>query len=148
MNYSNDQNYQIEKTKNNTENQERKDYSIKNTENQEKKDYSIKNREGSDLNKKTSKKKRSRFKKIPKEFLSTPGGVLLIFTALIMELLDLIPIPPPFDQIIEIPLEMFFMVLLKFVVGMPVKSMIIPFIVERVPGLGDFLPTWIIRIFL
>jgi hypothetical protein len=95
-----------------------------------------------------SKKKKSRFKKIPKEFLLTPGGVLLIFTALIMELLDFIPISPPFDQIIEIPLEIFFMVLLKFAAGMPIRSMIIPFIIERVPGLGDFLPTWLIRIFL
>jgi len=136
MNYSNEQNYQTEKTKDNTENQERKDYSTKNE-----KDLSIDK-------KRPKKKKGSRFKKIPKEFLSTPGGTLLIFTALIMELLDLIPITPPFDQIIEIPLEIFLMVLLKFVAGMSIKSMIIPFIIERVPGIGDFLPTWLLRIFL
>ena len=93
------------------------------------------------------KKKSGWFQKIPKDILFSPGGILLIFFALFMEILDWIPIPL-FDQIWELPLEIIFMILLAIIAKVSFKSMIIPFIIERIPVISDYLPTWIIRMFV
>jgi hypothetical protein len=91
-------------------------------------------------------KKHGWFQKIPTEILLSPGGVVLVLFALIMELIDLAPIPI-LDQVWEIPKEIFFMILLSIIAKMSFKSMIIPFIVERVPVINDIVPTWLIKVF-
>ena len=87
------------------------------------------------------------FKKIPKDVLFSPGGILLITFAALIELLDLI-IPIPFlDQIIEIPLEIIFCILLIEIANVSISDLIIPFLIERIPGISDLVPSWLIRLF-
>lgn len=84
------------------------------------------------------------FQKIPTEILFSPGGVILIFFAFIIEIIDMIPIPA-IDQAWELPLEIVFIILLAIIAKTPFLSMIIPFIIERIPIVNDIVPTWLIR---
>ena len=93
------------------------------------------------------KKKGGWFQKIPADILLSPGGMVLIFLALIIEIIDWIPLPL-IDQIIELPLEIMFIVLFAVITKASFKSLIIPFIIERVPVISDVLPTWLIRMFV
>ena len=93
------------------------------------------------------KKKGGWFQKIPSNVLLSPGGMVLVFLAMMIELLDLIPLPV-IDQIIEIPLEILFITLLMLIAKPSVKSLILPFIVERIPIANDILPTWFIRMIM
>lgn len=88
------------------------------------------------------------FKKIPKDILFSPGGALLIFLALLMEAIDLIPGLGVDTLTWELAMEGIFMVFLVIITKMPIQGMIIPFIIERVPGISDICPTWLIRLFL
>jgi hypothetical protein len=90
------------------------------------------------------KKKKSWFQRIPKDVLLSPAGVVLILLAIIIEIVDLIPIPI-LDQVWELPLEILFIVLLTILAKVPLKSSVIPFIIERIPLINDLLPTWLIR---
>ncbi|MEK9134683.1 MAG: hypothetical protein AAB451_00010 [Patescibacteria group bacterium] len=93
-------------------------------------------------------KKQSKWrKKIPPEVLNSPGGTILIVMAGIMELIDLVPIPF-LDQLWELPLEIIFMIFLANIAKLPFQSLIIPFVIERIPIVNDILPTWIIRLFM
>jgi hypothetical protein len=93
------------------------------------------------------KKKGGWFQKIPTEILLSPGGVILIFFALIIEIIDWIPLPVV-DQIWELPLEIGFIVLLVIIVkDISWKSLVIPFIIERIPIISDIVPTWLIKMF-
>ena len=94
------------------------------------------------------KKKGGWFQKIPTEILLTPGGIILIFFALIIEIIDWIPLPVV-DQLWELPLEIGFIVLLVIIVkDISWKALVIPFIIERIPGLSDIIPTWLIKMFV
>jgi len=93
------------------------------------------------------KKKGGWFQKIPGDVLLSPGGMILIFFALIIEIIDLIPIPF-IDQAIELPLEIIFIVFLVLIAKTSFKSLLIPFIIERIPMISDILPTWLIRMFV
>ena len=95
----------------------------------------------------TVPQKKGWFQKIPTDILLSPGGMVLIFLALIIEIIDWIPIPF-IDQIIELPLELMFIVLLVVITKTSFKSLIIPFIIERIPVLSDILPTWLIRMIM
>jgi hypothetical protein len=95
----------------------------------------------------TATVKKSRLSKIPTEVLLSPGGIILIFFALVLELLDLIPIPF-LDQIWELPFELIFIFLLIIIAKVPIKSCLLPFIIERVPAINDILPTWLLRLFV
>jgi len=92
-------------------------------------------------------KKGGWFQKIPTSVLFSPGGMVLIFFALLIEIIDWIPLPI-IDQIIELPLELFFIVFLVIITKTSFKSLIIPFIIERIPVISDILPTWLIRMFI
>jgi len=93
----------------------------------------------------TIPKKNSWFQKIPTRVILSPAGLVLIFYALVMEIIDLIPLPF-LDQLWELPLELGFILLLAILAKMPLKASIIPFIIERIPLLSDVLPTWVIRL--
>lgn len=94
------------------------------------------------------KKKKGWFQKIPTNVLLSPGGMVLILLATIMELVDLIPIPF-IDQLWEIPFEILFIVFfLAIVKDVSFKSLIIPIIVERIPGISDIVPSFVIRMFM
>lgn len=84
------------------------------------------------------------FRKIPTNILLSPGGIVLIFFALFMEILDIIPIPF-LDQLWELPLEIVFVILLAVIAKTPLKTAVIPFLIERIPIVSDILPTWVIR---
>ncbi len=93
------------------------------------------------------KKKGGWFQKIPTDVLLSPGGIILIFFAIFMEILDWIPIPVV-DQLWELPFEIVFMILLAIIAKVSFKGMIIPFLIERIPALSDIIPTWFIRMFV
>ncbi len=93
------------------------------------------------------KKKSGWFQKIPSEILLSPGGVFLVIFALIMEIIDIIPVPFV-DQLWEIPMEIIFMILLVAIAKVPLKSLIIPFLIERIPIVSDIVPSWLIRMFI
>lgn len=94
----------------------------------------------------SKKKKGGWFKKIPTGVLLSPAGMILIFFAIIMEVVDLIPIPV-IDQLWELPFELIFIFLLSVLAKVPLKSSVIPFLIERIPIVNDLLPTWVIRMF-
>jgi hypothetical protein len=93
------------------------------------------------------KKKGKWFQKIPSEVLFSPAGLILFSYALIMEIIDLIPIPL-IDNLWELPLEIIFIILLMVFAKIPLKASIIPVLVERIPIINDILPTWVIRMFV
>lgn len=88
------------------------------------------------------------FRKIPKDILLSPGGVILVFFALFTEIVDFLIPPHLLDSlVIELFLELPFCLMLKIIAGIPLTSMIIPLIIERVDFLG-IIPTWFIRLFI
>jgi len=91
-----------------------------------------------------AKKKKGWFQKIPTRVLFSPAGVILIFFAMVMEVIDWIPLPVV-DQLWELPLEILFIILLTVLAKVPIKTSVIPFALERIPILSDVLPTWVIR---
>jgi len=94
------------------------------------------------------KKKKGWFQKIPTHVLLSPAGMVLAMFALTIEIIDLIPIPF-IDQLWELPLEIAFIVFfLLLVKDASFKSLVIPFILERIPILSDILPTWFLKIIM
>lgn len=98
------------------------------------------------------------FKKIPKTALLTPGGMICLFVALIIEFLDYL-----FDifgyflfggasEVISGPIktiiDLFYAFLSAFLLGIPLWSNLLPFLIERIPLVGTILPTWVIRLFI
>lgn len=92
-------------------------------------------------------KKSGWFSKIPTDILFSPGGIILVFLAIIIEIMDLIPLPV-IDQIWELPLELLFITMFVVIVKPPIKSLVIPFIIERIPFVSDILPTWFIKMIM
>jgi hypothetical protein len=86
-------------------------------------------------------------RRVPKEILISPGGIILISLAVIIEIIDLIPLPL-IDQLWEIPLELIFIAFFLIITKSPWQSTIIPFVIERIPVLSDLLPTWLIKLFI
>jgi len=93
------------------------------------------------------KKKGGWFQKVPTEILLSPGGVILFFLAGLIEIIDWIPLPFV-DQLIELPLEILFIVFFVYITKASFKSLIIPFIIERIPIISDIAPTWLIKMFV
>ncbi|MDI6603000.1 MAG: hypothetical protein QME57_02665 [Patescibacteria group bacterium] len=93
-------------------------------------------------------KKGGWFERVPRDILFSPGGMVLTLLALIIEGMDWLPIPPVLDQILEIPLEINFYILFIQIVKPSIKSLIIPFGLERIAGLSDILPTLLLKMFL
>ncbi len=90
------------------------------------------------------KKKGGWFQKIPTDVLLSPGGMILISVAGILEILDWIPLPV-LDQLWELPLEIVFIILLVAIVkDINWRALVIPFGLERIAGISDVLPTWIL----
>lgn len=90
------------------------------------------------------KTKKGWFQKIPADVLLSPAGMILIFFALVMEIVDVIPLPFV-DQLWELPFEIVFVILLTVLAKVPLKASVIPLLIERIPVISDVLPTWVIR---
>jgi len=94
------------------------------------------------------KKKSGWFQKIPSDILFSPVGLILIFLAITIEVIDAL-IPVPFiSQIWGLPLEIIFIILLISTTHVSLKSCLIPFIIERIPIVSSILPTWLMRMFM
>lgn len=87
------------------------------------------------------------FQKIPREILFSPGGFVLIFFALIVEIVDLIPLPVV-DNLWELPLELGLIAMIVIIGKVSLASLLIPFIIERIPGLNDIVPSFFVKLFL
>lgn len=93
-------------------------------------------------------KKKGWFQKIPAHVLLSPAGIILAMFALVIETIDLIPLPI-IDQLWELPLEIAFIIFfLLLVKDASFKSLIVPFVLERIPVLSDILPTWFLKIIM
>ena len=97
------------------------------------------------------------FHKIPKERLFSAEGVILVVLALIIELLDIFMSLFSFLTAysleallgyIKLGLEIAFLILLRVLLDVPITTNIFPLLIERIPILSDFLPTWFIRMFV
>jgi len=86
------------------------------------------------------------FRKIPKEFLFSPGGMILIFLAIFFEILDILI--PMGSLTFEIIFDLIFACFLVVIARVPVQSTVIPFLIERIPLISSILPTWLIRLFI
>jgi len=64
-----------------------------------------------------------------------------------MEIIDLIPALGVDTMTWELVLEVIFIVLLAIIAKLPFQSMIIPLIIERIPGISDVIPTWLLKMF-
>lgn len=94
-------------------------------------------------------KKGGWWKKIPPDVLLSPGGMVLIALALIIEACDLLlPGVVLLEYLIEIPLEILFLFLLAKIADYPLKAMIVPFLIERIPISSEVLPTWFLKLFI
>ncbi len=93
-------------------------------------------------------KGRGWFEKIPKDKLFTPGGAILLAFALATEILDiLLPdfVIPGASLVVEIIPELIFILLLKMFFSVSFISLVIPFLIERIPIISDIVPTWFIK---
>lgn len=93
------------------------------------------------------KKKSGWFERVPREILLSPGGIILVLLAVAIEVIDWIPLPL-LDQIIELPLEIIFLFFFIVIVKPSLKSLVIPFFIERLPVISDVIPTWLIKMFI
>jgi hypothetical protein len=88
------------------------------------------------------------FKKLPLGVLLSPGGMILAFFGLFLEVLDFLI--PAGSFIIEGLLEIFYFLLFWKIAKVPLESLALPFLIERVDILGilptTFLP-WLSRLF-
>jgi len=90
-------------------------------------------------------KKGGWFAKIPADVLMSPGGIVIIFVALIVEALGLLVPIPIIGFLIQLPFVIVLYILLMTIGGMSFKSLIIVPIIEL---FFPFLPTWLIRILM
>lgn len=99
--------------------------------------------------KKKKKMPGKRVGKVPKDMLFTPGGLILVFFAIGMEILDLIIPMSGIDSLfIELIPEIIFCFFLKVIAGFSFSGMIIPLLIERIPLISDIVPTWLFRLFM
>ena len=83
------------------------------------------------------KKKGGWFQKIPTRVLLSPAGMVLVFIGLISDIADVVPV-------LNIILEIFFLIMFVVIVKPSIKSLIIPVIIEQIPFIKIF-PTWTIK---
>ena len=90
-------------------------------------------------------KKGGWFQKIPTDILLSPGGMVIVFVAIIVEVIGIIIPIPVIGFLIQLPLVIILYVLLMTVGGLSFKSLILVPIIEL---FFPFLPTWLVRIFI
>jgi hypothetical protein len=94
-----------------------------------------------------AKAKKGAFSKIPTEVLLSPAGLVLAFLAIFIEVIQYLFPVPILDWLWMIPLQLLFATLLVILGGVSIKSLILPFVVNIIPVIGEILPTWIIWFF-
>jgi hypothetical protein len=103
-------------------------------------------------------KKQSRFfQKVSKDVLTSPGGMVCLFLAAFLEVLDWVldvfhfVYPFKWEAAVAIPkaiLDFIFAIFSAPLLRVSVLSNLLPFLFERIPFLSTIVPTWIIRILL
>jgi hypothetical protein len=104
-----------------------------------------------------AKKQSSFFGKIPKTKLLTPGGMIATFLCLTIDLLDYL-----LDfigillwrglhyEIINWPIktfgDIFVAIFVPLLIGIPISSSLLPFLIEIIPVVGTLVPSWVINI--
>ncbi len=103
-------------------------------------------------------KKQSRFfQKIPKTKLLTPGGMIVMFLAITLDLLDYL-----LDfigvliwkglhyEVINWPIktfgDVFFAVFSPLLLGISVLTSVLPLLLEMIPVVGTLIPSWLINV--
>jgi len=94
---------------------------------------------------KTPTKKGGWFQKIPSDVFLSPGGMVIFFLVIIIEILGVIVPIPIIGFLVQLPIVILLYILLMTIGGLSFKSLIIVPIVEL---FFPFLPTWIIRILM
>jgi len=127
--------------------QEEEDIQQENEDTQQKKNEDKK--EHKDKKRGEDKEKKNQWMpKIPPGVLFSPGGMILAVFSLIIEVIDILIPVPVLGDLIKIPLEIMNMIIFIVVTGFPLKSLIIPFLIERIPFIGDIIPTWFLRLII
>lgn len=103
-------------------------------------------------------KKGSRFfAKVPKPALGRPEGMMLLFIACFLEVLDWIfdifnlVFPGQWENVvspIKTMIDFFFAFFSAVLLKLPILSNFLPFLIERIPLLSTILPTWVLRLIL
>jgi len=92
---------------------------------------------------------KKRLKRVSKGSLFTPAGIILIFFAVFIEVLDWIVVGAGIDAFTyELILEIIFALAAVALVGASFRDMIVPFLIERILVVSDAIPSfliWIIR---
>lgn len=91
------------------------------------------------------KKKGGFFQKIPSDVFLSPGGIVILFTVIIVEILGIIVPIPIIGFLIQLPFVIILYILLMTIGGLSFKSLIMVPVIEL---FFPFLPTWIIRILI
>lgn len=87
------------------------------------------------------KKKKGWFQKIPSDIILSPKGILLGSIALLIEVIDIFPLPG-----VEIVLDLIFVILFIILVReVSWKALVFPFLFERIPVLSSICPTFILK---
>ena len=89
------------------------------------------------------KKKGGWFQKIPSDILISPGGMVIMIVALLIEILGFILPFPILNLIVILPFQIIFYILLITVAKVSIKSLILPSVAEF---FFPFLPIWMIKI--
>jgi hypothetical protein len=99
------------------------------------------------------------FRKIPKRALLTPAGMICLVLAVTIELFDYLLDTICFFlfkgmayEVVTGPIktfiDFFYAVFSALLLGVPILSNLLPFLIERIPVLGTILPAWVLRLFL
>lgn len=90
-------------------------------------------------------KKSGWFQKIPPDIFLSPGGMVIFFVVIFVEVLGILVPIPIIGFLVQLPFVIILYILLMTIGGLSFKSLIIVPVIEF---FFPFLPTWIIRILL
>ena len=93
----------------------------------------------------TKPKGKGFFQKIQPELLLSPGGVLIIFLTILIEIIGIIIPIPIIGSLIQFPFQVLLIILLITVAKVSIKSMIIPYIVDF---LFPAFPSWAVTLLI
>ncbi len=90
-------------------------------------------------------KKSSLFQKISPDLLLSPGGMVIIFLSIFIEIIGIAVPWPVIGFVVQLPFQIILIILLITVAKLSIKSMIVPSIIEF---FFPFLPSWLVMILI